>query len=57
MSELAITEFRFITDGSKANQYYNTKARSIKVSRNVAFNENEEPRELEIVEEIGRAHV
>ena len=40
-------------DGSKAIRYYDAKMRSIKVSRNVAFNENEEPRELEIVEVPG----
>ena len=40
-------------DGPKAIRYYNAKSQSIKVSRNVAFNENEEPRELEIVEVPG----
>jgi hypothetical protein len=34
-------------DGSKSIQYYDTKTHSIKVSRNVAFNENDEPKELE----------
>ena len=34
-------------DGSKSIRYYDAKTRSIKVSRNVAFNENEEPKELE----------
>ena len=34
-------------DGSKSIQYYDAKTRSIKVSRNVAFNENDEPKELE----------
>ena len=40
-------------DASKAIRYYDAKTRSIKISRNVAFNENEEPRELEIVEVPG----
>src|SRR5277367_3151728 len=40
-------------DGPKAIRYYDAKNRSIKVSRNVAFNENEEPRELEIREVPG----
>ena len=40
-------------DGPKAIRYYDAKNRSIKVSRNVTFNENEEPRELEIVEVPG----
>ena len=40
-------------DGSKAIRYYDAKHQSIKVSQNVAFNENEEPRELEIVEVPG----
>ena len=35
-------------EGSKAVRYWDKKMRSIKVSRNVAFNENEEPRELEV---------
>jgi hypothetical protein len=34
-------------DGSKSVRYYDAKSRLIKVSRNVAFNENEEARELE----------
>ena len=34
-------------DGSKSIRYYDAKTRSIKVSRNVAFNENDEPKELE----------
>ena len=34
-------------DGSKSVRYYDAKNRSIKVSRNVAFNENDEPKELE----------
>jgi hypothetical protein len=37
-------------DGSKSIRYYDAKHRSIKVSRNIAFNENEEPREVEIME-------
>src|SRR5277367_2257249 len=40
-------------DGPKAIRYYDAKNRSIKVSRNVVFNENEEPRELEIREVPG----
>ena len=40
-------------DGPKAIRYYDAKTRSIKVSRNVAFNENEELKELEIVEVPG----
>lgn len=42
-----MTFVRFM-DGSKAIQYYDAKTQSIKVSQNIAFNENEEPRELEI---------
>ena len=34
-------------DGSKSVRYYDAASRLIKVSRNVAFNENDEPRELE----------
>ena len=34
-------------DGSKSVQYYDAVSRLIKVSRNVAFNENDEPKELE----------
>ena len=34
-------------DGSKSVRYYDASTRSIKVSRNVAFNENDEPKELE----------
>ena len=37
-------------DGSKAVQYYDAKNRLIKVSRNVAFNEDEELRALDIIE-------
>jgi hypothetical protein len=40
-------------DGPKAIRYYDAKSRSIKVSRNVAFNENDEPKELEIVDVPG----
>ena len=40
-------------DGSKAVQYYDAKNRSIKVSRNVTFNEDEEPRALDIIEVPG----
>jgi hypothetical protein len=34
-------------DESKSIQYYNAKTCSIKVSKNVAFNENDKPKELE----------
>ena len=37
-------------DGSKAVWYYDAKNRSIKVSRNVTFNEDEELRALDIIE-------
>ncbi|KAJ2913904.1 hypothetical protein MD484_g6523, partial [Candolleomyces efflorescens] len=37
-------------DGSKSIRYYDPKTRRVKVSRNVAFNENDELEELEIVE-------
>ena len=37
-------------DGSKAVRYYDAKDRSIKVSRNVAFNKDEELRALDIIE-------
>ena len=40
-------------DRSKAVQYYDAKNRSIKVSRNIAFNEDEEPRALDIIEVPG----
>jgi hypothetical protein len=40
-------------DGTKAIQYYNAKTRLIKVSRNIVFNENEEPKEFEIIEVLG----
>ena len=40
-------------DGSKVVQYYDAKNRLIKVSRNVAFNEDEEPRALDIIEVPG----
>ena len=40
-------------DRSKAVQYYDAKNRLIKVSRNVAFNEDEEPRALDIIEVPG----
>ena len=45
--------FMGFMDGPKAVRYYDAKMRSIKVSRNVAFNENEELRELEIREVLG----
>jgi hypothetical protein len=37
-------------DGSKSIRYYDPRTRRVKVSRNVAFNENDELKELEIVE-------
>jgi IS30 family transposase len=40
-------------EGSKAVRYWDKKMRNIKISRNVAFNENEEPRELEVIEMPG----
>lgn len=40
-------------DGSKAIWYYDTKSQSIEVSQNVTFNENDKPRESEIVEVPG----
>jgi hypothetical protein len=50
-SKLAPKSNKFIFvgfhDGSKSVPYYDTKTQTINVSRNVAFNENEEPRELE----------
>ena len=39
-------------DGSKSIRYYDAKTRSIKVSRNVAFNENQEPHEVNIITSI-----
>ena len=39
-------------DGSKSICYYDPSTRKIKVYRNVAFNDNEEPRELEIMTDI-----
>ena len=39
-------------DGSKSVRYYDAKRRNIKVSRNFAFNENEEPGELEEIAKI-----
>ena len=40
---------RFI-DKSKVIQYYDAKNRSIKVLRNITFNEDKEPRALDIIE-------
>jgi hypothetical protein len=40
-------------DGSKAIRYYDAKTWLIKISQNITFNENEEPRELEIIEVPG----
>ena len=39
-------------DGSKSIRYYDQKTRSIKVSRNVAFNENQDPQEVNIITSI-----
>ena len=36
-------------DGSKSVRYYDPSKRSVKTSRNVTFNENDEPRELDFV--------
>ena len=40
-------------DGSKVVRHYDAKNRSIKVSRNIAFNEDEELRALDIIEVPG----
>ena len=40
-------------DRSKVVQYYDAKNRSFKVSRNITFNEDEEPRALDIIEVPG----
>ena len=40
-------------DRSKVVQYYDAKNRLIKVSRNIGFNEDEEPRALDIIEVPG----
>jgi len=40
-------------EGLKAVRYWDKGMRNIKVSRNVAFNENEEPRESEVMEVPG----
>jgi hypothetical protein len=40
-------------EGSKAVRYWDKMMRNIKVSRNVSFNENEEPKELEVIEVPG----
>ena len=39
-------------DGQKAIRYYDPTKRTIRISRNVAFNENEEPQELKIITEL-----
>ena len=39
-------------DGSKSVHYYDAKMRNIKVSRNLTFNENEEPGELKEIAKI-----
>lgn len=39
-------------DATKSVRYYDAKHRSIKISRNFTFNENEEPRGLEITTEL-----
>ena len=40
-------------DGFKAVRYYDAKNRLIKISRNVTFNEDEEPKALDIIEVPG----
>ena len=40
-------------EGSKAVRFWDKGKRSIKVSRNVSFNENEKPQELEVIEVPG----
>ena len=40
-------------DESKVVQYYDAKNRLIKISRNIAFNEDEEPKALDIIEVPG----
>ena len=40
-------------DGSKVVRYYDAKNRLIKISRNVAFNEDKEPKALDIIEVPG----
>ncbi len=45
--------FMGFMDGSKAVRYWDKTSRNVKVSRNVSFNDNEEPRELEVVEVPG----
>jgi hypothetical protein len=42
-------KFMGFLDGSKAIRYYDPSKRTIRVSRNVTFNENEEPSEIPIV--------
>jgi transposase InsO family protein len=43
-------KFMGFMDGSKSIRYYDPDKRNVKVSRNFAFNENDEMKELEIVE-------
>jgi hypothetical protein len=45
-------KFTGFMDGSKSIRYYDAATRSIKMSRNFAFNENDELRELEIYTEV-----
>jgi transposase InsO family protein len=39
-------KFMGFVDGAKAIRYYDPSTRTIKISRNIAFNENEEPKEI-----------
>jgi Reverse transcriptase (RNA-dependent DNA polymerase) len=45
-------KFTGFMDGSKSIRYYDAATRSIKISRNFAFNENDELQELEIYTEV-----
>src|SRR5579859_4810537 len=45
-------KFMGFVDGAKAIRYYDPSARTIKISRNVIFNENEEPKELSSMVEL-----
>ena len=60
-SKLAPKSNKFIFvgfhDGLKSVHYYDAKTRKIKVSCNVAFDENEEPRELQIKANLPGLHV
>jgi hypothetical protein len=45
-------KFMGFLDGQKAIRYYNPSKRTIRVSRNVTFNEDEEPHQFEIITDI-----